>query len=116
MSGDYEPEVDDIRAMRAENGGKDLSQFLRQQIRAGNARRASPPAAKPPPPPGYKPGAWPSGTRPPDPPPPRPPEAWDAALADYRAHIVATEHRDRLNAEPGQTCHCKPCTDLRRIQ
>ncbi|MFD9564420.1 hypothetical protein [Streptomyces sp. NPDC059994] len=106
-------ERDDIREMRQQG---DLKAFMRQQIRDGNARRASPPAVKPPPPPGYKPGAWPAGTRPPDPPPAEWSAEWDAALTAYREYVVATEHRDRLREDPGQLCHCKPCTDLRRIQ
>lgn len=115
MSDDYVPEIDDIKAMRAEDGGRDLSRFLRDQIRAGNARREAPPTTAPPHPPGYRAGAWPAGTRPPDPPSREWSPAWDAALADYRAYIVATEHRDRLDEEPGQICHCQPCTDLRRM-
>lgn len=112
---DFPIEPDDVRAMRRENGGKDFRLLLRQQIREGNARRENPaPAVAPPKPPGYRAGAWPAGTRPPDPPPAQPPGAWTAALEAYRAHIVATEHRDRLDADPGQTCHCTPCTDLRR--
>ncbi|MFE2497143.1 hypothetical protein [Streptomyces scopuliridis] len=30
---------DDIAAMRRENGGEDLKRFLRDQLRAGRARR-----------------------------------------------------------------------------
>ncbi|MEV6547938.1 hypothetical protein AB0M57_04420 [Streptomyces sp. NPDC051597] len=115
MSDDYVPEVDDIKAMRAENNGRDLSAFLRQQIRDGNARRATPPKTVTPKPPGHKPGGWPSGTRPPDPPPAEWSPEWDAALADYRTYIAATEHRDRLVEDKGQVCECQPCTDLRRM-
>ncbi|MCT9092912.1 hypothetical protein N4G70_29165 [Streptomyces sp. ASQP_92] len=105
-------ERDDVKAMRKQG---DLGRYLRDQIRAGNARRTSPPATAPPPkPPGYRAGAWPTGTRPPDPPPPQPPDAWMRALEAYREHVVATEHRDRLDDDPGQTCDCKPCTDQRR--
>jgi hypothetical protein len=104
-------ERDDIREMRAQG---DLKAFLRQQIAEGRARRDKPSAAAPLRPPGYKPGAWPTGTRPPDPPPPQPPGAWTRALEAYREYVVATEHRDRLDNDPGQTCECPPCTDLRR--
>jgi hypothetical protein len=104
-------ERDDIREMRAQG---DLGRFLRDQIAAGRTRRDKPPTVAPPRPPGYRAGAWPVGTRPPDPLPAQPPGAWTAALEAYREYVVATEHRDRLDADPGQTCECKPCTDLRR--
>ncbi|MEV5944668.1 hypothetical protein [Streptomyces sp. NPDC051994] len=104
-------ERDDIREMRQQG---DLKAFLRQQIAEGRARRGKPPVVAAPKPPGYQAGVRPPGMRSPDPPPTEWPAEWDAALDDYREHIVATEHRDRLNAEPGQICHCKPCTDLRR--
>ncbi|RCH70513.1 hypothetical protein DT019_03210 [Streptomyces sp. SDr-06] len=104
-------ERDDIREMRAQG---DLKAFLRQQIAEGRGRRDKPPTVVPPKPPGYRAGAWPTGTSPPGPPPPQPPGAWTTALEAYRAHIVATEHRDRLAEDPGQTCECPPCTDLRR--
>jgi hypothetical protein len=104
-------ERDDIREMRRQG---DLGRFLRDQIRAGNARRDKPPTVTPPRPPGYRPGSWPTGSRPPDPPPPQPPGAWTRALEAYREYVVATEHRDRLAEDPGQICGCPPCTDLRR--
>lgn len=107
---DINPE--DIRAVRQEDGG--LKALLRAQIDIGKARREKPPTVPPPQPPGYRAGVWPTGSRPPDPPPPQPPGAWTRALEAYRAHVVATEHRDRLDDDPGQTCPCKPCTDLRR--
>lgn len=104
-------ERDDIREMRRQG---DLGRFLRDQIAEGRSRRDKPPAVAPPRPPGYQAGAQPPGMRSPDPPPTEWSAEWDAALDDYRKHIVATEHRDRLDAEPGQHCDCKPCTDLRR--
>ncbi|MGW2861880.1 hypothetical protein [Streptomyces sp. NPDC001205] len=102
---------DDIREMRAQG---DLKAFLRQQIAEGRARRGKPPTVVPPKPPGYRAGARPPGMGSPDPPPTEWSAEWTRALNDYRAHIVATEHRDRLADDPGQTCPCKPCTDLRR--
>lgn len=104
-------ERDDIREMRAQG---DLKAFLRQQIAEGRARRGKPPVVVPPKPPGYRAAARPPGMGSPDPPPSQPPGAWTAALEAYRAHIVATEHRDRLAEDPGQICECPPCTDLRR--
>lgn len=101
MSADWEPDVEDIAAMRAEGGGRDLRAFMRQQIAAGKARRE--PVKKPaaPRPPGHRPGAWPAGTSPPG----RPPEwdlpkaAWDAAIRHYRNE----EHF------PDQPCDCGNC-------
>lgn len=104
-------ERDDIREMRAQG---DLGRFLRDQIAEGRSRREKPPVVAPAKPPGYRAGVWPTGTRPPDPPPSQPPGAWTAALVAYREYVVATEHRDRLDADPGQICPCPPCTDLRR--
>ena len=99
---DYEPDIDDIAAMRRENGGSDLKAFMRDQIRAGQARRDSKPTtAAPPSPPGHRPGAWPTGTSPPGPPPERqiPDGCWDAAVRHYRN----TEHH------PDQPCDCGNC-------
>lgn len=101
MTADWEPDVDDIKAMRAE-GGRDLRAFMRQQITNGKARREDParPAAAPSPP-GHRPGAWPTGSSPPG----RPPEwdlpkaAWDAAVRHYRN----TEHF------PDRPCDCGNC-------
>jgi hypothetical protein len=97
----WEPEVDDIKAMRAENGGADLRAFMRAQIAAGKSRReppAKPAVLKPP---GHRPGAWPTGTSPPGLPPdwsiPKP--VWDAAVRHYRN----TEHF------PDQPCDCGNC-------
>jgi hypothetical protein len=98
---DFEPEIDDIKAMRNENGGQDLRAFMRQQIANGKARRGDQPKPAPPPPPGHRPGAWPTGSSPPGPPPewslPKP--AWDAAVRHYRNE----EHR------PDQPCDCGNC-------
>lgn len=57
---DFNPgleEIADVTAMKREG---DLGRFLRQQIRAGQARREKPPPERPPPPPGRRPGAWPA--------------------------------------------------------
>jgi len=94
---DWEPELDDIRAMRAENGGTDLKAFMRAQIAAGKARREdSPKPAAPPKPPGHRPGAWPTGSSPPGPPPEHslPPEVWADAVRRYRI-----EQRQQLDEE-----------------
>ncbi|GLP64256.1 hypothetical protein TUSST3_08760 [Streptomyces sp. TUS-ST3] len=99
---DWEPEIDDIKAMRAENGGADLKAFMRAQIAAGKARRDdAPKPAAPPKPPGHRPGAWPTGTSPPGPPPERqiPKHIWDAAVRHYRNE----EHF------PDQPCDCGNC-------
>ncbi|MEU0393854.1 hypothetical protein ABZ208_13925 [Streptomyces sp. NPDC006208] len=97
---DFNPgrdEVEDVAAMKREG---DLSRFLRQQIRDGQARRDKPTAApKPAPPPGYQPGAWPSGTGPPGPLKAQPPGAWADALDRFRAG----EGADR------DPCHCGGC-------
>lgn len=102
MSAEWEPDVDDIKAMRAEGGGADLRAFMRQQIAAGRSRREEP-AKKPtaPRPPGHRPGAWPTGSSPPGPPPEwsLPKSAWDAAVKHYRN----TEHF------PDQPCDCGSC-------
>ncbi|MFE0845321.1 hypothetical protein [Streptomyces rochei] len=110
MTADWEPEVDDIKAMRREHGGADLRAFMRQQIATGKARREEPakPAAAPRPP-GHRPGAWPAGTSPPGPPPEwsLPKAAWDAAIRHYRN----TEHF------PDQPCDCGNCpTDTEENQ
>lgn len=94
---DWEPEIDDIKAMRAENGGADLKAFMRAQIAAGKARRDdAPKPVAPPKPPGHRPGAWPTGTSPPGPPPEHsmPPEAWAEAVRRYRI-----EQRQQLDEE-----------------
>lgn len=98
---DWEPEVEDVAAMRAESGGADLKAFMRAQIAAGRARREPVSKAEPPKPPGHRPGAWPTGSSPPGPPPdwriPKP--VWDAAVRHYRNE----EH------SPDQSCDCGNC-------
>lgn len=103
MSGDWEFDVDDITAMRAEAGGAGLKAFMRMQIAAGKARREKPPAAAPPRPPGHRPGAWPAGSRPPGPPPERqiPAHVWDTAARHYSNE----EHRPHLPCDCG---NCPP--------
>lgn len=107
---DFNPgrdEVEDVAAMKREG---DLSQFLRQQIRAGQSRRTTPAvAAPPPPPPGHRPGAWPAGASPPEPRPERhPPALWATALDEYRVWLNTADHTDRL--DQGQICGCATCT------
>lgn len=103
MTADWEPEVEDIKAMRREAGGADLRAFMRAQIAAGRSRRDDKPkpTAAPPPPPGHRPGAWPAGTSPLAPPPEwsLPPAVWDAAVRHYRN----TENY------PDQPCDCGNC-------
>jgi hypothetical protein len=98
---DYEPEIDDIKAMRAENGGSDLKAFMRQQIKAGKSRREDVPKPVIPKQPGRQPGAWPRGTSPPGPPPERqiPAHVWDAAVRHYRNE----------ESRPDQPCDCGNC-------
>lgn len=93
---DWEPEVEDIAAMRAENGGADLKAFMRAQIAAGRSRRQPATKPKPPAPPGHRPGAWPTGSSPPGPPPEHslPPEVWADAVRRYRI-----EQRQQLDQE-----------------
>lgn len=95
MTADWEPEIDDIKAMRQENGGSDLRAFLRQQIAAGKSRRTPPPAPAPGLPAGRRPGAWPPGTRPPGPAPGTgAPAQWQRALDGYREHLRHRMARD----------------------
>jgi hypothetical protein len=101
VSDDFD--VDDVAAMRRENGGKDFRLFLRQQIADGKARREKPAPVQQAKPPGYRPGAWPAGTRPPDPLKPQPPGAWEHALHRYRQD----EGSDR------DPCHCGGCDTTR---
>lgn len=97
---DFNPgrdEVENVAAMKREG---DLGRFLRDQIRAGNARRTTPAKAAPPPkPPGHRPGAWPSGTSPPGPLKPQPPGAWAQALE---------RHRQGLDSQH-DPCECGAC-------
>jgi hypothetical protein len=102
VTADWEPDIDDIKAMRAENGGADLRSFMRQQIAAGKARRDDKPKpATPPPPPGHRPGAWPTGSSPSGPPP-----DWQIP-----AHVWAAAARHHSNEihRPDQPCDCGNC-------
>ncbi|MFF4403665.1 hypothetical protein [Streptomyces sp. NPDC001404] len=100
MTADWEPETDDIKAMRSENGGSDLRAFLRTQIATGRARRTPPPASAPRLPAGRRPGAWPPGTRPPGPAPSTGTHAqWQQALHDYREHLRHRMARDDDTAQ-----------------
>lgn len=103
----------DVAAMRKQG---DLKDFIRAQLRVGQARRTEPPAApEPPPPPGHRPGAWPTGTRPSSAlRQHHPPAAWDEALAEYRDWLTATDHPE-LGHPTGnrQTCGCPTCTPRR---
>lgn len=108
---DFNPgrdEVENVAAMKREG---DLGRFLRDQIRAGNARRAEPPKTVTPKPPGHRPGAWPSGTSPPGPLKPQPPGAWAEALDEYREWLTATDHPELDDpAANRQSCGCPACT------
>lgn len=101
MTADWEPGIDDIKAMRAEGGGKDLRAFMRQQIAAGKARRTPPPKPAAPKPPGHRPGAWPASTNPPGPPP-----DWQIPAHLWRA---ATRHLSNEINRPDQPCDCGNC-------
>lgn len=100
-AGDWEPEVEDIKAMRREGGG-DLRAFMRSQIAAGKSRREPAPKPAAPPPPGHRPGAWPSGTSPPGPPP-----DWQIPAHVWRA---AARHYSNEEHRPDQPCDCGNCT------
>ncbi|TXS21407.1 hypothetical protein EAO71_27290 [Streptomyces sp. ms191] len=83
MSDDFD--VDDIAAIRREEGAAGIKALMRAQLAIGKARREQPapkPARRPT---GRPPGAWPTGSRPPDPLKSQPPGAWDHALDRYRA-------------------------------
>lgn len=99
---------EDMAALRREG---DRGRFFRDLIAEGKSRRTTPPKPVAPRPPGHKPGAWPAGARPPDPPPPIDPAVVAAALADYRAHVVAAEDRG-VAADRTTPCLCKPCQKL----
>lgn len=109
---DFNPgreEVEDVAAMKREG---DLSRFLRQQIRAGQARREKPAPTPPPRPPGHRPGAWPSGTSPPEPVRhEHPPAAWGQALDEYREWLTTADHPELDHPTTArQRCGCPACT------
>lgn len=90
---------DDIAALRTEGDLKGYMRSLIQPTRqaASSGKRARKPSwGAIPIPADHKPGAWPSGTSPPDPPPDwdHPPEAWADAVARYR-----TEQRRKIDEE-----------------
>ncbi|WP_381801054.1 hypothetical protein [Streptomyces niveus] len=102
-----ELEPEDVAAMRRESP-EDWRRYLRQQIANGKQRRDMPTAAAPPPrPPGHRPGAWPSGTSPPEArPQAHPPGQWGAALNEYRAALMADDHTQLTSDQP---CGCVTC-------
>jgi len=98
--------VEDIAALREQG---DFREFLRMHLAAGQA-----PAAPAPAPatsaverdPGQRPGAWPTGTRPPTPTNVGTPEQWAHAVVAYRQWLAA-------GSPPGDfTCDCG-CTPRR---
>ncbi|MFJ3812237.1 hypothetical protein ACIPWE_38480 [Streptomyces sp. NPDC090073] len=101
MTADWEPEIDDIKAMRAEGDGADLRAFMRQQIATGKRRRDSKPKPVAPKPPGHRPGVWPAGTQSPGPPP-----EWDIPADVWRR---ATRHHSNEINRPDQPCDCGDC-------
>ncbi|MGW6557950.1 hypothetical protein [Streptomyces hydrogenans] len=104
MSDDFD--VDDISAMRREG---DLSSFLREQLRAGRARRDQPAVPTPRRPTGRPPGAWPAGTAPVGRTPSRHTAAdWARALDEYREWLRTADHPEFM--DEGQTCGCTGCT------
>lgn len=89
-------DASDIAAMREQG---DLRSFMRGQLRAGRSGKAAPPAP-PPKPPGFRPGRWPTGTRPPDPRPIRHTAAdWQRELDRYRTG----------QGHDNDPCHCGNC-------
>jgi hypothetical protein len=106
----WEPDVDDIAAMRTEGDGTDLKAFMRQQIAAGRQRRDDKPKpTAPPKPPGHRPGAWPAGSSPPGPPPEwsLPPAVIEAAVRHYR-------NREHFPDQPCDCGNCPPKTEETR--
>jgi hypothetical protein len=94
---DFNPGLEEIADVSAMHREGDLGRFLRDQIRAGRARRATPDKPAPPlKPPGHRPGVWPSGTSPPGPVKPQPPGAWAQALERHRLGLDS-QH---------DPCHC----------
>lgn len=88
MPDDFTPE--DIAAMRREG---DLSSFLREQLRAGRARREQPVIPAPRRPTGRPPGAWPTNATPVSQTPSRHTAAdWTRALDEYRQWLTTTNH------------------------
>ena len=106
MSDDWEPDIDDIKAMRAEAGGADLRAFMRQQIAAGKARRTPAPKSAAPKPPGHRPGAWPTGSSPPGPPP-----DWQISRHVWGA---AARHYSNETHRPNLPCDCGNCPEETR--
>lgn len=89
-------DASDIAAMRREG---DLRSFMRDQLRAGRTGKAAPPVP-PPKPPGFRPGHWPTGTRPPNPRPTRhTPADWQQELDRYRTG----------QGHDNDPCHCGNC-------
>ena len=106
MSDDFS--IEDIAAMRREG---DLSSFLRDQLRAGRARRDQPAVPAPRRPTGRPPGAWPTGLTPAASLAAQyPASAWTEALDDYRRWLVTADHPER--EDPNQTCGCSGCQAL----
>ncbi|APE21359.1 MULTISPECIES: hypothetical protein [Streptomyces] len=104
MPDDFTPE--DIAAMRREG---DLSSFLREQLRAGRARREQPVIPAPRRPTGRPPGAWPTNATPVSQTPSRHTAAdWTRALDEYRQWLTTTNHPELM--DQGQTCGCTGCT------
>lgn len=95
---DFDPA--DIAAVHAEG---DLPRLLREEIAKGRSRREKPRPIPKPSTTGRRPGAWPSGTRPPDPPPPIPPAEVDRAIAEYRQWLA---HGQPAGA---YRCDCPAC-------
>ncbi len=54
--------------------------------------------------PGHRPGAWPTGTRPPEPAPAIPREQWEHAVVTYRQWLAAGSPADDFTCE----CGCTP--------
>jgi hypothetical protein len=100
--------AEDIAEMRRDGS---FQEFLRHQLAAG---RKAPAAVQAPAPvvrePGHRPGAWPTGTRPPTAVVAGSPEEWQQAVHDYRAWLAAGSPQGDFTCQ----CGCTPNARIRR--
>lgn len=87
---------EDIAALLAQG---DLYDFLRHQVKAGQTPDA--PAAEQPD--GHRPGAWPTGSRPPAAVPAAPPEEVERAVTEFRDWLTAGQ------PDGSYACDCLGC-------
>jgi hypothetical protein len=94
--------VEDIAELRRQG---DFREFLRLQFGAPDAPPRPPAARAPAPAPTTgRPGAWPTGTKPPEPTRIGTPEQWAQAVHDYRAWLAAGKPDTPIRCE----CGCTP--------